>query len=171
MQHTWELSAVRATELRALLDLAFAGDFADTDYDHALGGVHAFVTDSAGALVGHAAVVARAMMIDGIPRRVGYVEAVAVDPGRQHQGIGDQLMTAIERVIVGAYDFGALSASRAGLRLYRSHGWRPWEGTVSAMTPTGLIPTPDDADSVFVYGGPHPAVGELTCDWRSGDLW
>ncbi|PYE15365.1 aminoglycoside 2'-N-acetyltransferase I [Williamsia limnetica] len=171
MQHTWELSAVRARSLRALLDLAFAGDFADTDYDHALGGVHVFVTGADDAMAGHAAVVARSMMVDGIPYRVGYVEAVAVDPGRQRQGIGDQLMSAVERVIVNAYDFGVLSASEAGLRLYRSHGWRLWEGTLSAMTPAGVNPTPDDADSVFVFGGPETAAGELTCDWRAGDLW
>lgn len=122
-------------------------------------------------MVGHAAVVARAMVLDGTPRRVGYVEAVATDPGRQHQGIGDAVMTAIEAVISAAYDFGALSASSAGERLYRAHGWRRWEGTLSAMTPSGVTPTADDAGSVFVFGALQPSDGELTCDWRSGDLW
>lgn len=154
-----------------MLDRAFDGDFSDTDYDHALGGIHAVVTDSVGAVVGHAAVVARAMVLGGTPRRVGYVEAVATDPDRQHQGIGDAVMTAIETVIGAAYDFGALGASSAGEKLYRSHGWRRWEGTLSAMTPSGVTPTPDDAGSVFVFGDPQPGDGELTCDWRSGDLW
>jgi aminoglycoside 2'-N-acetyltransferase I len=111
------------------------------------------------------------MALDGRPCRVGYVEAVAVDPDRQHQGIGDLLMTTIEAVIVGAYDFGALSASSAGMRLYRTHGWRPWKGRLSAMTPDGVIASPDDAGSVFVFGDPQPVGGELTCDWRSGDVW
>lgn len=66
------------------------------------------------------------MVLGGRPRRVGYVEAVGTDPGRGRQGIGDTVMTAIEAIITGAYDFGALGASSAGERLYLSHGWRRW---------------------------------------------
>ena len=120
-------------------------------------------------VIGHAAVVARSIVHDGRAYRVGYVEAVATDPDRQRQGIGDRLMSAVERVIDGAYDFGVLGASDAGLRLYRAHGWVPWTGALSAMTPSGLIPTPED--SVHVYGRSAPTSGELTCDWRSGALW
>lgn len=111
------------------------------------------------------------MVLGGTHYRVGYVEGVGTDPGRQHQGIGDIVMTAIEAIITGAYDFGALGASSAGERLYLSHGWRRWEGSVSAMTASGVTPTPDDAGNVFVFGDPQPSDGDLTCDWRSGDLW
>lgn len=126
------------------------------------------VTDG-DTLIGHAAVVARSIAHDGRAYRVGYVEAVATDPDRQRQGIGDRVMSAVEAVIDGAYDFGVLGASDAGLRLYRAHGWRPWTGDLSAMTPAGPIKTPEN--SVHVYGRSAPVSGELTCDWRSGELW
>ncbi|HEY9316241.1 GNAT family N-acetyltransferase [Williamsia sp.] len=168
LRHTWELSAFCRKAIRELLDGAFDGDFTDTDFDHALGGLHAIITDG-DVVIGHAAVVARSIVHDGRAYRVGYVEAVATDPERQRQGLGDRVMSAVEAVIDGAYDFGVLGASEAGLRLYRAHGWTPFTGRLSAMTPDGVIETADD--SVHVYGRSAPVSGQLICDWRSGELW
>ncbi|PXW32329.1 UNVERIFIED_CONTAM: aminoglycoside 2'-N-acetyltransferase I [Williamsia faeni] len=120
-------------------------------------------------MIGHAAVVARSIVHDGRAYRVGYVEAVATDPERQRQGLGDRVMSAVEAVIDGAYDFGVLGASEAGLRLYRAHGWTPFAGRLSAMSPAGLIDTPEG--SVHVYGPAAPVSGRLICDWRCGELW
>ncbi|MGY3553019.1 GNAT family N-acetyltransferase [Williamsia sp. R60] len=171
IRHTWELSALQRHHLRELFDRAFDGEFADTDYDHALGGLHVTVASDGGDVVAHAAVVARSMVVDEEPLRVGYVEAVAVDPTRQRQGLGHQVMEACERIVLDAYDFGALSASAAGEALYRARGWRPWEGELGAMTPDGSITTPDDRGGVHVFGEIGRSDGRLLCDWRSGDLW
>jgi aminoglycoside 2'-N-acetyltransferase I len=171
VRHTWELSALARASLRRLFDRSFDGDFSDTDFDHALGGLHAFLAVDTGDIVAHAAVVARAMVVDGRPRRVGYVEAVAVDPSWQRQGLGHRVMAAVEQIILGAYDFGALSSSTAGEPLYRSRGWRRWEGDLAAMTPGGVVATPDERGGVHVFGGLTPPDGVLVCDWRSGDVW
>jgi aminoglycoside 2'-N-acetyltransferase I len=56
---------------------------------------------------------------------------------------------------------------------YTSLGWRPWQGPLSTLTPTGVRRTPDEEGAVYVL---ELAVGldvsgELTCDWRDGDVW
>lgn len=83
------------------------------------------------------------------------------------------MMAALERVIAGAYDLGALGATDAAVSLYRSRGWQRWRGPTFALTPTGVVRTEDDDDSVYVLPGPAPLdlSGELTCDWRDGDVW
>ena len=60
-----------------------------------------------------------------------------------------------------------------GALLYESRGWQRWRGRLSALTPSGVVRTPDDEGWLFVM--PAAAIvdldGELTCDWRDGDLW
>ena len=86
-------------------------------------------------------------------------------------------MDAVEQVIRGAYQLGALSASEAGRPLYVSRGWLPWQGASSVLAPTGLTPTPDDDGSLFVLpvdselGAELDTGAALTCDWRLGDVW
>ena len=70
-----------------MLDDAFAGDFSDDDWDHALGGVHV-LAEVDDALVGHAAVVPRRVWLDGEERACGYVEAVAVASRARRRGVG-----------------------------------------------------------------------------------
>ncbi|MFD9377467.1 hypothetical protein ACFWBH_18315 [Streptomyces sp. NPDC059999] len=43
LRHTGELGTAEFGEIRALLDDAFDGDFADEDFEHALGGMHVLV--------------------------------------------------------------------------------------------------------------------------------
>src|SRR4051794_21639118 len=81
--------------LRALLDAAFAGDFSDEDWAHALGGTHAFV-ETEGAVVAHASVVPRVLDVGTLRLRAGYVEAVAVRPDRQGTGLGTAVMRALD---------------------------------------------------------------------------
>jgi aminoglycoside 2'-N-acetyltransferase I len=171
--HTAQLDAATLEAAWLLVRDAFGpGQFTGQDWEHALGGMHALVHDG-GALVAHGSVVQRRFLLAGRARRVGYVEAVAVAPGVRRRGHGAAVMGALEAVIRGAYDLGALSASDDGAQLYRSRGWRPWEGPTAALTPDGVVRTPDEDGSVYVLpsGPPLDLTGELTCDWRDGDLW
>ena len=203
--HTGHLDGATLASVRALLDEAFDGDLADEDWEHALGGMHALAFDGA-RLIGHGAVVQRRLVHGGRALRAGYVEAVAVAPAFQRRGHAAAIMDALERVIRGAYDLGALSATEDGAvvqrtrqtimdalerlvrgaydlgalsatddgaGLYLSRGWQPWRGPTSALTPAGTVPTPEDDGSVLVLpvSADLDPAGELTCDWRDGDLW
>ncbi|MEU0279514.1 MULTISPECIES: GNAT family N-acetyltransferase [unclassified Streptomyces] len=177
--HTFELSRAELAEIRALLDAAFDGGFSDEDWDHGLGGVHALVRDPDGTLLAHGSVVQRRMLHDGRSYRVGYVEAVGVRADRRRRGLGDRVMEALERVIDGAYDAGALSASEDGARLYRARGWRPWPHRIEVLAPGGVVRLPDEEGSTYLRaaaGRPLPGPASpgddtaLVFDWRDGDV-
>ncbi|MFJ9031120.1 GNAT family N-acetyltransferase [Streptomyces sp. NPDC102274] len=177
--HTFELSPAELAEIRALLDAAFEGDFADEDWDHGLGGVHAVVRDSDGTLLAHGSVVQRRVLHDGRSYRVGYVEAVAVRADRRRRGLGGRVMAALERVIDGAYAAGALSASDDGALLYRARGWQPWPHRIEALGPGGVVRLPDEEGSTYLrpaagrtLPGPAAPGGDaaLIFDWRDGDV-
>ena len=170
--HTAELDAGTLAAARALVADAFAGDFDDHDWEHALGGMHALVWDD-DALVGHGAVVQRRLVHRGVALRAGYVEGVGVHADHRRRGHGGALMGALEAIVRGAYDLGALAATDAAAPLYAARGWQLWRGPLSALTPSGVTPTPDEEGAVYVL--PCAAAldlhGELTCDWRDGDVW
>lgn len=169
--HTWQLPGDVRADLRRLLDEAFDGDFSDEDWAHSLGGVHALVRDGE-ELIGHGAVVQRHMVHAGRAVRVGYVEGVAVRAGHRRQGVGGAVMAALEDVVRGAYDLGALSASEEALEFYAGRGWRRWRGRTFALTPDGVRRTGEEDDGVFVLPvAPVDLSGDLTCDWRDGDVW
>jgi aminoglycoside 2'-N-acetyltransferase I len=152
--HTSALGVQELRALRELLDAAFDGDFTDDDFDHALGGMHA-------------------MARDGEALRTGYVESVAVHPGRRGGGVGARVMDELERIIRGAYEIGALGAADTARAWYASRGWQRWSGTTSVVTPEGVRRTPDEDGAVYVL--PVTARlqpdGDLACDWRGGDVW
>jgi len=83
------------------------------------------------------------------------------------------MMAALERIVRGAYELGALSASDAGAAVYGARGWLPWSGPTSALTPDGIRRTPDDDGTVHVLPVTVPLdrTAALTCDWRDGDVW
>ncbi|MFK0249446.1 GNAT family N-acetyltransferase [Amycolatopsis azurea] len=170
--HTADLEAGVLTAARALLDDAFDGDFSDHDWENALGGMHTLVWES-GELIGHASLVQRRLAHNGRALRTGYVEAVAVRSDHRRRGHGAAMMDALERVLRKAYDLGALSASEDALEFYASRGWLLWRGTSSVMTPSGLEATKEDDGSIHVLpvGVTLDLDGEITCDWRSGDVW
>lgn len=169
--HTSELTPGDLGAARALLDQAFDGDFSDQDWDHGLGGVHALVHDGAGALVAHGSVVQRRLLHAGRSLRVGYVEAVAVRPDRQRQGLGGLVMGALERVVERAYDMGALSASDEGQGLYLRRGWTPWKGPVGTLGPTGPALMPDEEPPLLWGGAALDPEHALLIDWRDGDVF
>lgn len=169
--HTAELDAASGSAARALLDDVF-DDMTDQDWEHALGGVHALVWEGA-ELVGHASLIQRRLLHGGRALRTGYVEGVGVRADRRRRGYGAAMMEALERVARGAYDMGALGATDGAAAFYASRGWRLWLGPSSTLTPTGVQRTEDEDGGIYVLplGVPLDLSGELTCDWRDGDVW
>lgn len=170
--HTADLDVAALKAARALLDEVFEGDMADDDWEHALGGVHALVWEGA-ELIGHASLVQRRLLHGGRALRTGYVEGVGVRADRRGRGHGAAMMRELERVVRGAYDLGALGASDEAVGFYTARGWRPWRGPTSAFTPTGITRTEEEDGCVYVLplAVPLDLSGELTCDWREGDVW
>ena len=170
--HTAQLEPRTLAEARSLLYAAF-DDMAEDDWEHSLGGVHALAYDG-GELAGHAALIQRRLLHGGRALRAGYVEGVAVRADRRRRGHAAAMMDALERVIRDAYDLGALGATDAATALYSGRGWRLWGGPLSALTPDGVQPTPDEEGAVYVLpvdGVELDLAGGLTCDWRDGDVW
>ncbi|MFC4611637.1 GNAT family N-acetyltransferase [Streptomyces maoxianensis] len=171
--HTYQLSAAELAEIRALMDEAFEGDFSDEDWGHSLGGLHALVRDEKG-IAAHGSAIMRRVLHGGRSYRIGYIEAMAVRPDRRRQGLGSRVMAELERVVDGAYEFGALSASDDGAQLYRARGWQLWQGPIEALGPDGVVHLPDEEDSTYL----RPAAGRplpqppaaLLFDWRDGDV-
>jgi aminoglycoside 2'-N-acetyltransferase I len=119
--------------------------------------------------------VQRRLLHGGRALRTGYVEAVAVREDRRGQGHGAAVMAAVEHVVRGAYDLGALASSEEATGFYAARGWQLWRGPTSALTPRDGITATPDVDG-WIYVLPLPAAsldlsGTLTCDWRDGDVW
>jgi aminoglycoside 2'-N-acetyltransferase I len=163
--HTADLDNETREDARRMVIEAFAGEFSDADWEHALGGMHALISQH-GALIAHAAVVQRRLLY-----------RVAVREDWRGQGLAHALMDSAEQVLRGAYQLGALSVSEAGRHMYTSRGWLAWRGPTSVLAPAGVTRTPDDDNGLFVLpvGLPNDleldTTAEITCDWRGGDVW
>jgi aminoglycoside 2'-N-acetyltransferase I len=170
--HTADLEPATLALAKALLDAAFEGDFDHHDWEHALGGIHALVWEG-DDLVAHGSVIQRRLLHGGRALRTGYVEGVAVRADRRRHGYGAAVMGALEPIIRRAYDLGALGASDMGARFYASRGWQQWKGKTWALTPDGVVRTEEEDDGIYVLPGSVPLdlTGDLTCDWRGGDVW
>jgi aminoglycoside 2'-N-acetyltransferase I len=170
--HTSALDPAVLDAARALLEGVFAGEFEPEDWEHSLGGLHALVWED-GELVAHGAVIQRRLVHRGRALRTGYVEGVGVRADRRRRGHGAAVMTALGDVIRRAYDLGALGATDEAVPLYTGLSWRKWEGATYALTPDGVRRTADDDAGVYVLPV-APGLdlrGDLTCDWRDGDVW
>jgi aminoglycoside 2'-N-acetyltransferase I len=170
--HTADLDPAALRAARALLDEVFAAEMTDDDWDHSLGGVHAMVWEGP-ALIGHASVVQRRLLYRGRALRTGYVEGVAVRADRRRRGHAGAMFDALERVIRGAYDLGALGASDEGALFYRARGWELWRGPAYVLSPAGIERTPGDDGCIHVLEltVPLDTADEIICDWRDGDVW
>ena len=173
---TDELAPAEVATLRALMAVAFGSDeeerFTDDDWDHALGGAH-FVLELDAEIVAHAAVVERAIEVDGRPIRTGYVEAVATAPDRQGAGLGTLLMNEVGEYIRGRFELGVLGTGRHAF--YERLGWLTWKGHTSVRTPDGDRRTPDEDGYILVLRTPSSPPLDLrasiSCEWRAGDVW
>jgi aminoglycoside 2'-N-acetyltransferase I len=170
--HTADLPIATLEAIRALLDSVFGEDLGEEDWRHALGGVHALVRES-GELVGHGSVVQRRLVHGGRVLRTGYVEAVGVRADRRGRGYAAAVMAELERIVRGGYELGALGATTMAAGFYASRGWMLWRGPTSALTPDGVMRTAWEDGSIYVLpvGSGLDLNGELTCDWREGDVW
>ncbi|WP_135229519.1 GNAT family N-acetyltransferase [Deinococcus fonticola] len=171
VRHTHQLTQPQIGALRTLLDVVYEGEFSPEDWDHALGGLHTLAWQGA-QVIGHAAVVQRAVLVGNQPYRAGYLEAMGVHPDWQRRGVGRQLMRRVNTQVEHGYDLGLLSPSDEGRPLYAGTGWLDWLGERRSFTPGGVTPTPDE--EVMVYGRADLGLDltqPLTCDYRSGDVW
>lgn len=170
--HTSELDVATLRLARTLLDAVFTDDMTDEDWEHSLGGVHSLAWEG-DELIGHASVVQRRLLHHGRALRTGYVEGVGIRADRRGRGHGDALMAPLENVIRHAYDLGALGAAANVGGFYAHRGWQAWQGRLSTLTTTGIQHTPDEEGFVYLYpcGSELDFTGELTCDWRNGDVW
>jgi aminoglycoside 2'-N-acetyltransferase I len=114
----------------------------------------------------------RRLLHGGRALRAGYVEAVATAATHRRRGVGSTVMSALEE-LASAYDLLALGATDDGVLLYESRGWQRWRGRLLALTPDGVVRTDEDEGWLFVLPGDADVDldGDLTCDWRPGDLW
>ncbi|OEJ29359.1 aminoglycoside 2'-N-acetyltransferase [Streptomyces agglomeratus] len=169
--HTADLDPAELHEIHALLEAAFEGDFDEDDWDHTIGGIHAWLRDERG-VAAHGSVVQRRVQHAGRSLRVGYVEGVAVRADRRREGLGGLVMEALERVIDRAYVLGALSASDDGAALYAGRGWVRWPGRIAALGPSGVVPLPDEEGTTYLrpVAGLPDASEALLFDWRDGDV-
>lgn len=172
IRHTAELEDATLAAARALCDAVFGSDFAETDWEHALGGVHALRWEGE-RLVAHASLVARRLLHGGRSLRTGYVETVAVAADHRRRGHGAAVMAALHPYLDRAYALGALGASDEGAALYLALGWSRWTGSTAVLSPDGIRATPDDDGGVFVRPATVPLDPEqpLICDWCDGDVW
>ena len=88
---------------------------------------------------------------------------------RKPRGHGHRVMAALEE-LAPAYDVLALCSSSDGRVLYEARGWSRWRGPTAALSPDGLLPTPDE-DSIYLLAGGMDLDGPIACDWREGDVW
>jgi len=172
LARTNDLTPRELQAIRGLLDVAYDGDFTDADWDHALGGTHAIVLD-AGSVVSHGSVVQRQLIYEGRALKAGYVEALATRADRRRRGYGSCVMAELERIIRSTYDLGALGAADEAARMYVSRGWQVWDGPLHALTPSGVVPTPEEQGCVYTFPAELSLDRSkpLCCDWRAGDVW
>ena len=127
-----------------------------------------------GALIAHGAVVQRRMIHRGAALRCGYLEAVAVREDWRGQGLATAVMDALEQVLRGAYQLGALCSSEAGRPLYAARGWLPWHGHDVGAGADRAHPHPRRRRLAVRAAGDASTLdttADLTCDWRDGDVW
>jgi aminoglycoside 2'-N-acetyltransferase I len=82
-------------------------------------------------------------------------------------------MRAAGEIITRNYDVGGLSTGVP--QLYTPLGWESWRGPTFAESPNGRRRTKGEDDGVMVLRTDRTRAldltAELTCDWRTGDVW
>src|SRR3954447_19314057 len=159
--------------LRHLWGRAFGDRFSDDDAQHAYGGVHVLMRDG-DSLIGHASAVPRRMRFgDGVWLPVGYVEAVATDPQRQHEGIGRSVMQRLHTEIARRWPVALLSTGKA-THFYEELGWERWCGLSYTRTSRGVVPD-NEHGGLMVLRMDRSVVPDIsvdvTCEDRTGDAW
>ena len=168
------LTPAEWSELTALCEAAF--DEPWDDYWDAIGpGIHVLAEDPESGIVAHAAIVDRLLYPGDGVLRAGYVEAVAVLPDRQRQGLGTQVMEVIDRMVDEGYELGALGTGSHDF--YARLGWVVWQGPTSIRERDGQVVRSTDEDgNIMVRRTPATPPGldlsaPIAVDWRPGEVW
>ena len=167
-----DLSAAQLSEIRSLLNEAFAGRFAPEDWEHTRSGARVIVSD-AGRIVSHAAVVPRRLAVAQRPFSTGYVEGVATTTTLQRRGLASLAMTRASMLIRDEYELGCLSTGEHAF--YERLGWERWCGATFVRDGAREIRTEEEDEGVMVLRfGPSGGVdlsAQLSCERRAGDDW
>jgi aminoglycoside 2'-N-acetyltransferase I len=168
---THDLTPEFLSALKRMLEDAYGEPLAE-DWEHALGGVHFYITEGQEP-VAHASVVERCLETADRQFRTGYVEAVATRPDRQRRGLGSRVVQAATAHVFEEYELGGLSTGQNDL--YARFGWETWRGPTFVRTGSGLERTAREDGGVMVLrAGPSAGVDldeAISCEWRSGDVW
>jgi GNAT superfamily N-acetyltransferase len=158
-------------QVRALCSDAYGEDFSPY-LELLVDAVHVLARRD-GALVGHAAWVARTLYLGEArqPLDSAYVEAVAVPTALQGRGYGTQLMRALPPLLTD-FDVAVLSPSQP--RFYARLGWQAWRGRLWYRDGDETIPTPEEG--VMIYRLPRTPRdldldASLGVDWRRVEVW
>ena len=169
-----ELTAAEWSALTDLCVAAFNEDWGG--YWESIGpGVHVMAEDRDGRILAHAAIVERVLYPGDARIRTGYVEAVAVAPELQRQGLGTEVMEVIDHMIDEEYELGALGTGSHGF--YARLGWVTWRGPAWIRErDSSLRRSPDEDGNIMVRLTPMtPPDLDLTLpiavDWRPGEVW
>ena len=166
-----EVSSKTESSIRALLDLAYEGDFSPEDWEHTFGGQY-FIGFLDETVIAHGSVVPRNMFIDGKSLTVGYVEAIAVLPSHWRQGFGTQLMHQITRFCQDNYELSMLSTDEN--QFYKGLGWKQFQGESFARTSDLEVRTLEEDEDLMLLHGKNSQIREIrraVCESRSGDDW
>ncbi len=170
-------AALSAAEWSELTDLCVAAFEEPWDgYWESIGpGVHVLAEHPGQGIVAHAAIVDRLLYPGDAVLRGGYVEAVAVLPGRQRRGLNSEVMEVITRMIDERYELGALGTGSQAF--YERLGWVSWQGTAWIRQRDGRLDrAPDEDGDIMVRRTPTTRAGldlsgPIAVDWRPGEVW
>lgn len=169
--------ALSDAEWSVLTDLCVAAFSEPWDgYWESIGpGVHVLAEEPSAGIVAHAAIVDRLLYPGDGMLRAGYVEAVAVLPGRQRGGLGTLVMDAINGMIDEGYELGALGTSSQAF--YARLGWVVWQGPTWVRHVDGRLERSAGEDGgIMVRRTPSTPPGldlamPIAVDWRPGEVW
>ena len=160
-----------ALEIAKLLEDSYEGDFSEQDWQHTFGGAR-FIGTLDEQIVAHAAVVPREVLINELPRTIGYLEGVAVSSKFQGQRLGSQLLQYVSDFCRSNYEVSMLSTDE--FDFYGKFGWQRFKGTSGVMQDSVRSLTPEEDDGLMYLAGNSSESIEIStayCDWREGDCW
>ena len=168
---TNQLTTTQLSELRHLLEQTFGPRYDEVAWQHCLGGTH-FLLRYNGELVSHVSLVPR--LFEQAGRRLNgvYGESMVTIPNLQGKGIGTIIAAMATADILLHYELGAFAASK--YHFYERLGWRKWAGPTYVADESGRRPAAPDRGAVMALippGGGIDLSGDLTTDWRPGDIW
>jgi len=166
-----EISSENEKSIKALLDLAYEGDFSPQDWEHTFGGQY-FIGFLDDMIIAHGSVVSRKMVIDDQAVNVGYVEAIAVLPSHWRKGFGTQLMKEISQFCQENYELSMLSTDEN--YFYERLGWKRFQGESFARSGDLEVRTLEEDEGLMLSPGKKSQIRVIrraVCESRSGDDW